>query len=200
MAPEPPPILLKGAIRPSKPLILPPKRAPRPLPPPPVPNESDVDESDIDELDADESDTDKSKEDESNGDESNRDKSDIDESDMDNEIPPPKPHIGQGPKHDIGTRVQALSLFEHGVPILQIVAITIVSQSSIYRLRAIAISRGYNPEISKKILAIYVEDALTKTSRKPIPQGIVDLILQIVTKNLTTRSYSCWRITQEVFG
>ena len=77
-------------------------------------------------------------------------------------------------------------------------AITTVSQSSIYRLCTTAVSRGYNPEISKKILAIYVEDAPTKTSRKPTPQRIVDLILQIVTKNSTTRSYSCRRIAQEV--
>ena|ERR1700722_6499025 len=77
-------------------------------------------------------------------------------------------------------------------------AITTVGQSSIYCLRATAVSRGYNPEISKKILAIYVKDAPAKNGRKPTPQGIVDLILQIDTKKSTTRSYSCRRIAQEV--
>ena len=113
MALEPSLILPKGAIRPSKPPILPPKRAPWPPPLPLVLSESDVDkpsvdESDVDKLDIDESDVG----------ESDIDESDVDELDADDEIPPLKPHIGQEPRHDIGTRVQALSLFEYRVPIL----------------------------------------------------------------------------------
>ena len=59
--------------------------------------------------------------------------------------------------HDVGVRVQALSLFEFGVPIAQIMDLTNVSKSTLYDLRKNAIARGYDSSTSKKILLKYVE-------------------------------------------
>ena len=43
----------------------------------------------------------------------------------------------------------------------------------------------------------YVEDSL-RSGRPKTPQNIIKLILETVTKNSTTRSYSCSRIAYEV--
>jgi hypothetical protein len=86
------------------PLIIP-TSTPRKQPPPPtVSDESEEDDSDY-ECSSD------------LGDSSSRESDpgfeldDLDESLL------AKPHTGGGPKHDIATRVQALTLFEYGVPI-----------------------------------------------------------------------------------
>ncbi|KAL9606861.1 MAG: hypothetical protein Q9167_008147, partial [Letrouitia subvulpina] len=60
--------------------------------------------------------------------------------------------------HDLGTRIQALSLAEYGLPHQTVTAITGVSRWGISRLRKQAIERGYNPDISKRLLLEYVED------------------------------------------
>lgn len=39
-----------------------------------------------------------------------------------------------------------------------------------------------------------------RSGRLSIPQLMVDLIIKIVTKNLTTRGWSCQRITQEIYN
>src|SRR5271167_386355 len=72
---------------------------------------------------------------------------------------PLKPHTGGGKRHDVGTRLQALTLLEYGATVPYIVAVTGVSVSAIYRIRRTAVARGYDPSISKQILLKYIEDA-----------------------------------------
>jgi len=47
--------------------------------------------------------------------------------------------------HDIGTRIQALALFEAGIPINDIVEITQITKSSINRYCLKAVKNGYDP-------------------------------------------------------
>ena len=62
-------------------------------------------------------------------------------------------------KHTIGARIQALTLLEFGVPHFQIIAITKISKSQIYRLKEKALLRGYNPSISKIIEIYHIDDS-----------------------------------------
>jgi hypothetical protein len=96
-----------------------------------------------------------------------------------------------------GTRLQALSLLEFGVLIYYIVNIIGIRESIIYRIRKRAIKRGYNPDVCKKILLYYVEDA-PKTGRPDTPPHIKRLIIDIMKQNSTTRAWSSGKIAGEV--
>jgi hypothetical protein len=61
--------------------------------------------------------------------------------------------------HDVGIRLQALTMLETGYKIPEVMTATNLLERSIYRLRKVAKERGYNPDISKKLLLAYVEDA-----------------------------------------
>ena len=100
-------------------------------------------------------------------------------------------------KHQIGPRIQALTMLQIGIPIRQITALTNLSKSTIHRHHNKAITRGYNPKVSTLIHVSYVEDA-KRSGRPKISQAVVDLVLATVTKNSTTRSYSAKRIAQKV--
>ena len=71
--------------------------------------------------------------------------------------PPPKPDP-RGTNHDPGIRLQALALVEAGMEPKIVEAFTGVRRSTISRLRKKARERGYNPEISRKLLIEYVID------------------------------------------
>ena len=61
-------------------------------------------------------------------------------------------------RHDIATRIQALALFEAGIPIPRITEFTGIPKRTIYDLQAKAKARGYNPKVSKLLKIEYVED------------------------------------------
>ena len=61
--------------------------------------------------------------------------------------------------HDVGERIQALTLLEFGWKPSEIAKILPFSVRHIYRLRKLAIERGYNPAESRSILIQYVQDA-----------------------------------------
>ena len=65
----------------------------------------------------------------------------------------------QKSQHDVSTRLQALALLEIQVPIAVIIDVTGISKSSIYGFRKTAVSRGYNPQESLKLLLKYVSNA-----------------------------------------
>ena len=100
-------------------------------------------------------------------------------------------------KHQIGPRIQALTMLQIGIPIRQITALTNLSKSTIHRHHNKAIIRGYNPKVSMLIHVSYVEDA-KRSGRPKTSQAVIDLVLATVTKNSTTRSYSAKRIAQKV--
>ena len=100
-------------------------------------------------------------------------------------------------KHQIGPRIQALTMLQIGIPIYQITALTNLSKSTIHRHHNKAIIRGYNPKVSMLIHVSYVEDA-KRSGRPKTSQAVIDLVLATVTKNSTTQSYSAKRIAQKV--
>ena len=99
---------------------------------------------------------------------------------------------------DIGTRVQALTLLEIGMPVSEIIKITKVSKPSIHRLRKTALERRYAPEVCKVILAAYVEDA--PKSGRPVKaiEAVEELVISTVSKNSTTCKLSCQRIADSI--
>ena len=73
-------------------------------------------------------------------------------------------------KHDIGARIQALSLLEVGTPISLITEITGISQRSVYHLKVKAKQRGYDPKVSRVIKVEYVEDGARSGRPKKISE------------------------------
>ena len=99
--------------------------------------------------------------------------------------------------HDPGTRLQALTLYEAGLPFHQILALTRIGQRTVQSLKQRAVARGYDPSICKDLLLSYVEDA-PRSGRPPIAESVKSMIIRVVTQNSTTRQYSTNRITAEV--
>jgi transposase len=108
-----------------------------------------------------------------------------------------EPSVSKAPKHSIGARIQALSFLELNMPQFEITARTGISKSWIYKLRKKALANGWNPEISGIVEVSHIEDSL-RSGRPKTPQNIVNLILETVTTNSTTRGYSSARIAHEV--
>jgi hypothetical protein len=55
--------------------------------------------------------------------------------------------------HDIGIRIQCLTLIFYGIPMDNVVQWTGVSRSGIYRYIRVSKERGFNPSVSSHILA-----------------------------------------------
>jgi hypothetical protein len=101
----------------------------------------------------------------------------------------------QGRGNSIGARIQALTLFEAQVPYEKITAQTGISRSGLYKLRSKAISRGWNP---LGILETWYIDDAPRPGRPKISTALSLFIIQIVTKNSTTRGWPCWQIAAEI--
>jgi transposase len=101
-------------------------------------------------------------------------------------------------RHDIGTRLQALCLFENKVLVLQIKEITGIATSQIYSIRKTVIARGYDLVVSKKLLLSYVEDA-PRSGRPPkVIEDIKKQVVEVVTKNLITRQITTQTIANKI--
>src|SRR5450432_4208174 len=90
-------------------------------------------------------------------------------------------------KHSIRARIQAITYLELGLPHFQITAKTGVSKSQIYKLREKALAYGWDPATSTIVEIHHVDDS-PRSGRPKASKEIVDLVLEIVTKNSTTRS------------
>lgn len=105
----------------------------------------------------------------------------------------------KGIHHTVGARIQALTIFEcKGNPPLtleEILSKTGISKSSVYRIRIKAISRGWQPD---SILETWHVDDAPRSGRPKIGTGTALKIIEVVTKNSTTRGRSCERVAQEV--
>jgi hypothetical protein len=93
-------------------------------------------------------------------------------------------------RHDIGTRLQALTLLEIKVPIATITEITGISKSSITLLRRNAIARGYDPTKSKRLVLAYVEDASRSGRPTKVAEEVEKKVVTVISKNSTTRQLS----------
>jgi len=101
-------------------------------------------------------------------------------------------------RHDPGTRLQALTLLEFGVPHTTITIITGIPKASIYSLRKRAIKRGYNPDISKQLLLEYVENAPQSGRPKKVTPELEEEVVKVVTKNSTTRQMTTQQIANTI--
>jgi hypothetical protein len=94
--------------------------------------------------------------------------------------------------------MQALTIMESNVPYHFIIALTKISTSQLYKIRNKAIKRGYNPVISKLLLDAYVTDKRKPGRPSILTLDLIQMVEDIVTKNSTTRSWSCGNITVKV--
>jgi hypothetical protein len=101
------------------------------------------------------------------------------------------------PRHSIGARIQAITLLEMGIPHWEIKARIGISKSALYKLQNKAINRGWDPKVSGIVEVFHVADA-PRSRRPQVSQEVVDLIIKTVTRNSTTRGWSCSRIAHEV--
>lgn len=101
--------------------------------------------------------------------------------------------------NSIGSRISTLTKSDKGTPpnFDVILTKTGVSKSSYYKLRTKAISRGWIPGLVVKVE--YIDDT-PRTGRPKISITIALFIIEIMTKNSTTRGWSCARIVAEVTG
>jgi hypothetical protein len=101
-----------------------------------------------------------------------------------------------GPKQkrglSIGQRIQALYQLDRGDPVFKIIQDTAVSQGAIYKLREKAISLGWQP--GTPVEPKHVDD-LPRSGRPRVSTYITAAILTVLTRNSTTRGYSCLTIT-----
>jgi hypothetical protein len=95
----------------------------------------------------------------------------------------------------IGQRIQALYQLDRGDLIGKIIEDTSVSQASIYKLRTKAISNGWTP--GTPVEPHHVDDK-PRSGRPRVSQYITAGILTVLTRNSTSRGYSCCRIAREV--
>ena len=98
-------------------------------------------------------------------------------------------------KHDNGTQVQCLALIAKKVYHARIREKTGISQSGQSKLRKKALERGWDPD--KPILLKHVTNA-SKSGRPLLTQEVCDKVIKVVTKNSTTRQYSCAQIAEKV--
>jgi hypothetical protein len=88
-----------------------------------------------------------------------------------------------------------LTQFELQVPYEKITAQTGISRSSLYKLRSKAILYRYDP---LRILETWYVDNTLCPGRPKISTALVLFIIEIITKNSTTRGWPCWQIATEV--
>jgi hypothetical protein len=92
---------------------------------------------------------------------------DSDDSDSRADLLPPSPMLqptdsepsSSNIKHSIGARIQAITLLELGLPLFQIIAKIGIGKSQIYRLREKALSRSWNPTISRIVEIYHIDDS-----------------------------------------
>jgi hypothetical protein len=95
----------------------------------------------------------------------------------------------------VGARSLALSLWDDGLDHAKVTAKTGFTRSGLYKLREKAVSRGWR---TGEIVEIWHVDDAPRPGRAKISTALVEHIIQIVTKNSTTRQWSCARIAAEV--
>ncbi len=79
-----------------------------------------------------------------------------------------------------------------------IIALTKILTSQLYKIKAKALKRGYNPVILKLLLNSYMADERKPSCPSVLTLNIIQIIEDIITKNLITRSQSYGNIAVEV--
>ena len=83
----------------------------------------------------------------------------------------------------ITLHVQAFALQEEGIPIARIKEITGLAISTIYRIKQIALERGYDPEVCREFKDEYFTDAPRSGRPKVITEESAAKVLELVRKD-----------------
>src|SRR2546430_10356095 len=83
----------------------------------------------------------------------------------------------------ITLRAQALAMLEEGVPVSRITEYTTLSKPTIFRIRRIAIERGYDPQVSREFKDEYFTDAPRSGRPKVITEETLTNVLEMVRKD-----------------
>ena len=100
--------------------------------------------------------------------------------------------------HDLGERIQALTLLTAGWHVDKIVEYTTLSRPQIYKIAQKARERGFQPDVNHIILAEYCEDAPRygrPTVATPEQQTIIE---QTVTKDRYAREKTVVQLGHDV--
>jgi transposase len=100
------------------------------------------------------------------------------------------------PYYDVAQRAAAIVLKVNGYSDAQITEQTGIPGRTVLNLLDKAISRGYNPDISKTVFLKYVEDA-EKSGRPPIDQEIKDKVIKKISLDRYAREKTCAQIAHE---
>ena len=103
----------------------------------------------------------------------------------------------QSVNHDDGTRMQALALAEYGVHHKIITALTKITKSSIYRYKAQARQRGYDPSQSRQLLNSYVTDAPRSGRPTVITPEVEAAIIAAIRKDRYGREKTSFMLAAE---
>ncbi len=98
-------------------------------------------------------------------------------------------------QHSVGARIMAIALHDAGISYETIEAKTHVKKRTVYNLVDKARDRGWRP--GQIVQVEHVDDKVRK-GRPGLTESTKDKIIAIVTKNSTTRGWSCARIAQEL--
>lgn len=93
-------------------------------------------------------------------------------------------------------RIQALTLYGTGTKISEIEAITGIKANTFYAILRRAKERGYVP--GGPVKEEHVANAPKSRRPKAVTEPITEAIEEVVTKNSTTRQYSCQQIADDV--
>ena len=107
--------------------------------------------------------------------------------------PPPLPHK----EHTTGARIRAITMMDDGVPMTRVIKVTGISRSRCFELHARARERGWIEKTEMVLEVPHVANA-PRSGRPVIPDEAIACILKVVTKNSTTRGFSCKQISLEV--
>jgi transposase len=90
--------------------------------------------------------------------------------------------------------VQALALLEEGVSVSRIIEYTGLSKATIYRIRKIAIERGYDPKINREFKDDYFTDAPRSGRPKIITEDTTSKVTEVVRTNREGREMTAREI------
>ena len=103
----------------------------------------------------------------------------------------------QSVNHDLGTRMQALALAEHGIAVKIVEAVTQLSNQTIYRLKKQARERGFDPEKSTQLQLKYMIDKPRSGRPILVTPGVEQAILETVRKDRNGREKTSAQIGYE---
>jgi transposase len=112
--------------------------------------------------------------------------------------PVPQDVVHHGARYSIVQKVQALTLLTEGFTVRDVQAKTGIPERTLYRIKATAKERGFQPEIDPRITEAYVEDGERPGRPREINEAIEQRLLANVRENRSGREKSSEVLAYEV--